>query len=155
MSGSPRPHAIDTDFGARKVRSQPGTLRLFAWMKPLAGEWVLTGEHGSEMVRAYQAVETELVSRREPVAGGLTLADVVVLDTGHDLVEVVALGAMAEPVKVQHGEPPNPTGALSCFPSGSPSPFRTLRWRQPWCSDLTSTVVRSAPAPLGIGDASL
>ena len=32
-SGSPRPHRIDTDFGARNVRSHPGTFRFLARMQ--------------------------------------------------------------------------------------------------------------------------
>ena len=99
--GPPRPQSRETDFGAEKVRSKPGTgpsprtPRIESSGSPSTG--LRPVSIADELVRADLAFEAEVRGGvADPLAGRLALAGVVVLGAFGDLVEVVALLAAPE-----------------------------------------------------------
>ena len=94
--GPPSAHSSETDFGAEKVRSKPGTAPLEPTPRvPSSGsplDRVAAGQHRSELFGPSTSVEAQLLrSVADPEALSLALAAVVVLGAFGDVLSVVAL----------------------------------------------------------------
>src|SRR5918995_761853 len=101
VAGWPRAQSSETDFGAEKVRSKPGTGPWLRETPPLpisgSGGGVVAGEHRAQLIAHDVALESELGgSVAGPAPRRLALAGVVVLGAVGDLLQVVALLARSQ-----------------------------------------------------------
>ena len=95
--------------GLRRPKRQIETRHPMRLTQPCPTRWVTAGQHRTQRLRRHLATETE-----QPIATGNPSArrfpaDVIVLDTLSDSIEVVPLLPMSELPHTQHGRTPRPS----------------------------------------------